>query len=299
MLHQSRKKHRLLLLLIPAVVSICLFQLIPGLSYLPAAFLKWTPPQSLWQADFVGFRWFSEFFAYHDLWELVRNTLILGGMDIILLPIPLVLALASFNNGSVRLNKVLDIAAIIPMFIPTVVVASVVQKLLGYEGLISEITVFFGGEAKNFLLEGELFYVYFSLSGLWSGMGFPYLVYKSCLTTQNQDIQDAAKLDGCGLFSRIVHIQWPMCKSVFLINLAMQSANVLSTNTERLLYFHNNANSSFSTTIDLYIYNLTFTGSMMPAYSKAIAVGLISATVNIALLMFVRYGTRRRERIYE
>ena len=295
----GRRQKFLPLLMIPAMAAILIFCIYPGVAYLPAAFRNWMPPQSLWNANFVGLKWFREIIGYYGLPELIRNSVILGVWNIALLPIPLILALASQHCFFPRLKNALDVLSLVPVFIPSVIVVAITQKILSTEGLLNQFLSFFGVTAQNHLLNGQLFYVYFSLSGLWSGMGFPCLVYKACLTASSRNLHDAAQIDGAGLFTRIIHIDLPLCLSTFLLSLTMQVANILCTNTERLLLFKNSANSAYATTLDLYTYELTFRSSFMPAYGKAIALSLMTMAVNLTLLMIARKITKRKENIYE
>lgn len=296
---KSLKSRLVPTLLMPALASILIFSIIPTAIYLPAVVRNWTPPMPIASAKYVGLRWFREIFGYYGLPELIKNSLILGVWDIFLLPIPLILALAAHHCGSHRIKKALDIFSLIPVFIPSVIVVAVTQKILSTEGLLNQFLSFFGIPPENYLLNGKLFYAYFSLSGLWSGLGFPCIVYKACLTGSSQALHDAAQLDGASLLTRIMKIDLPLCKSTFLINLTMQIANILATNTERLLLFKNTANSSYATTLDLYAYELTFKSSFMPAYSKAIALNLMTTAVNLLLLFLARKATERTEHIYE
>ena len=296
--HAGRRQPLLPLLLLPALAAILIFSIYPGLAYLPAAVKNWTPPMSLDAAKFVGLKWFRELLTYPLLPQLIRNSAILGLWDILLLPVPLLLALACHNCGSPRLKKALDIFSLIPVFIPSIIVVAITQKILSTEGLINQFLALFGVTGENYLLNGRLFFVYFALSGLWSGLGFPCLVYKTCLAASSRELHAVATLDGANLLTRILHIDLPLCRSTFLVNLTLQIANILCTNTERLLLFKNTANSAYSTTLDLYAYELTFRSSMMPSYSKAIALSLMTTAVNLILLFIARQVAAKTEDIY-
>lgn len=297
--HSGQKHKCLICLTFPALLTMILFVFYPGLSYLPAAFKNWIPPMPLSDAKNVGMKWFREILGYYGLPELIRNSVILGIWDIALLPVPLALALASHHCGAFRMKKALDIFSLIPFFIPSVIVVAITQKMLSTEGLINQILAVFGVPAKNHLLNGNLFYVYFSLSGLWSGMGFSCLVYKACLTASSAELHAAAQLDGANLLTRIIRIDLPLCRSSFLVNLTFQVAGILCTSTERLLLFKNTANSAFSTTLDLYAYELSFrSSSSFPQYSKAIALSLLTMVVNLVLLFLARKAAAKTEDIY-
>lgn len=296
---RRRKFNPVVLLVLPAITVLFVFSIYPILKYVPAAFFNWRPPQQLSDAKFVGFKWFKDLLGYYKLPQLIRNSLILGLWDIALLPIPMFLALASEHCNSVRLKKGLEVFSLIPVFIPSVVVVAVTQRILSTEGLLNQFLTLWGVQGENWLLNGELFYAYFSISTLWSSLGFPYLVYKACLSSKSTELHAAAQLDGASLLVRIIRIDLPLCMSTFLLNLIMKIAGILNTSTERLLLFSNTANNSYATTLDLYAYELTFKSSMMPSYSKSIALSLMITLINIFLLLIAKKITSKKEHIYD
>lgn len=295
----SRKlRHSLLLLATPALLLIVLFNVVPMLGYLPAAFYNWIPPKTIADSQWVGLKWFQSILSYKGLEQMLKNTLILGGMDFLLLPIPLVLALACQHCGSDRIKKTVDVCALIASFLPSIIVVAITQKILSYEGLLNQFLGVFGVKPENHLLNGPLFYVYFSLSSVWSSLGFSLVVYNSCLGASSMEQHDAAKVDGANLFQRIIHIDLPLCRPMFLHYFTMCCLGILATNTDRLLLFKNTANSMYATTLDLYAYELTFKSSFLPQYSKAIALGIMTGVFNLFMLFLSRKLAKRRERIY-
>lgn len=118
------------------------------------------------------------------------------------------------------------------------------------------------------------------------------------MTASNNELHEAAKIDGAGLFKRILYIDLPLCRSAFLVNLIFQIGGILNTNTERALLFKNTANSAYFTTLDLYAYELTFKSTLMLAYSKAMALSLMLMSVNFLLLMLARKAAVKVENIY-
>lgn len=291
-------RHSLLLLAAPALLLIVLFNVAPMLGYLPGAFYNWIPPKTIADSQWVGLKWFRSILSYKGLWQMLKNTLILGGLDFLLLPVPLILALACQHCGSGRLKKTVDVCALIAGFLPSIIVVAITQKILSTEGLLNQFLSIFGIQPENHLLNGPLFYIYFSLSSLWSGIGFSLIVYKSCLGTSNMEQHDAAKIDGANLLQRIIHIDLPLCRPMFIHYFTMCCLGILSTNTERLLLFKNTANSMYATTLDLYAYELTFKSSFMPQYSKAIALGIMTGLFNLVMLFLSRKHAERKERIY-
>lgn len=134
---------------LPALCSILLFSIYPMAKYIWAAVLDWRPPQPLFDAKYVGFKHFRDVLSYYKLPQLIYNSLILRIWDIALLPIPMLLALASQHCCSERLKKLLEIFSLTPVFFPSVVVVAVTQRILSTEELLNQFLLIWGKASRQ------------------------------------------------------------------------------------------------------------------------------------------------------
>ena len=72
-----RKNGQLYLFLIPAVVSVFLFNYLPMYG-VQIAFKDFRPAEGIWGSRWVGWKWFERFFDSYQFQEIISNTLILS-----------------------------------------------------------------------------------------------------------------------------------------------------------------------------------------------------------------------------
>lgn len=101
------------------------FFLIPlyGILY---AFFDYVPGRELTWDRFVGLENFAAFFEARDAWNIIRNTLVIGGLNITVGFIaPIILALLFDELKSMKLKRVTQTVSYLPYFVSWVVVASI------------------------------------------------------------------------------------------------------------------------------------------------------------------------------
>jgi putative aldouronate transport system permease protein len=133
--------------------------------------------------------------------------------------------------------------------------------------------------------------------GTWKGLGWSAIMYIAALTSIDQQLYEAAKVDGGGRFTYIRHITIPGLLPTFFVLLILQIANFLNNGMEQYLVFQNAMNKNWIEVLDLYVYNQGFIGIN---YSYAIAVGMLKSIVSIILIFLANNFSRviREEAIF-
>lgn len=282
--------------LIPLALLI-IFRYIPMYG-VQIAFRDYKPLTSIDSGEWVGFKYFQKFFGYYKVNELIKNTIILNLYDIALAPLPLIFALCVRYMPFKRLSNFIQNIAIMPHFLSVVILCSIVMRFLSVDGPINEISMALGAESKNYLARGELFYSIYVWSGAWQNMGYSAIIYSSALSDVPKELYEAAEVDGANIFKKWIYIDLPMLLPMFAVELMFRFGSLLSNNYEKILLFQNNTNLKYSQVISTYSYELAF-GGLVPQYSLATAVGLVTAVVNMVMLLAVKILTRRWERLDE
>ncbi len=262
------------------------------------AFRDYKPLTSINSGEWVGFKYFQKFFGYYKLDELIKNTMILNLYDIALTPMPLLFALCVRYMPFKRLSKFVQNIAIIPHFLSIVILCSIVMRFLSVDGPINGITMAMGGESKNLLAQGEYFYSIYVWSGVWQNMGYSAIIYSSALSDVPKELYESAEVDGANIFIKWIYIDLPTLLPMFAVDLMFRFGALLSNNYEKILLFQNNTNLKYSQVISTYSYELAF-GGLVPQYSFATAVGLVTAVVNMVMLLIIKILTRRWEHLDE
>lgn len=284
------------MLAIPMAV-LAVFQYVP-LYGLQIAFKDYNPLGDMWSAPWVGLKYFKRFFGYYKFWDLVRNTVLLNLYDVALTGIPLLFALCLKYLPGKRFRTLVRNVAIMPHFISTVVVCSLVLRFLSTEGIINQLLGVFGHTPVNYLAHGENFRSIYVWSGVWQNAGYSAIIYIAALFGIPAEQQEAAEIDGANILQKIWYLDLPGVLPLFAVNLMMHCGALLSNNYEKVLLLQNNINLPYSQVISTYSYEVAF-GGLIPQYSLVTAIGMVTAVLNLLMLLTVKKLTQGWETLDE
>ena len=147
----------------------------------------------------MGFKHFKAFFTNYYFFRLLRNTLKISLCSLLTFPCPIILALLLNELKSAKFSKVAQTVTYIPHFISTVVVCSMVIVLTGSSGAIMQILhALFGVEEKAMLNNPAYCLPIYVLTELWQTLRWNSIIYLSALTGIDQQLYEAARVDGAG-----------------------------------------------------------------------------------------------------
>lgn len=295
--YDFRYNKALIVMLILPMALLIVFNYVP-LYGLQIAFKDYQPLQNMWEAEWVGLKYFEKFFKYYGFEELLKNTILLNTYDLIIAPVPLIFALCINYFPNKRIKNLIQTVAITPHFISLVVVCSLVLRFLSVDGVINDIIELFGGERINFLTHGSLFRSIYVWSGAWQNTGFSAIVYISTLAEVSKFQHEAASMDGANILQKIRYIDLPNVLPMFAVNLVFRCGAMLSNNYEKVLLLQNNFNLEYSQVISTYTYEIAFKG-IVPQYSLSTAIGIMTAIVNLFMLLIIKKVTKNWEKIDE
>ncbi len=297
LLYDLRYNRSLLVMLILPLLLLILFQYIPMLG-LQIAFRDYKMFGSVWDAEWVGLKYFYKIFDYYGFPDLLKNTILLNTYDLLLSPLPLVFALCLNYFPNRKIRSAIQTVSIAPHFISTVVVCSIVTRLLSIDGPLNLLRENLGLEQVNYLTHGELFRSIYVWSGAWQTLGFNSVIYISALAEVSRSQHRAAQIDGSSLFQRIIYIDLPNILPLYTVNLVFRCGAMLSNNYEKVLLLQNNFNKEYSQVISTYTYEIAFKG-LVPQYSLSTAIGIMTSLISLIMLMLVKKATRKWERVDE
>lgn len=272
-----------------------IFQYVP-LYGLQIAFKNYNPLGNIWDSEWVGLKYFKQFFSHYKFGELVENTVLLNLYDVLLTPIPLLFAMCISYVPSKRLSNLIQHVSVMPHFISVVVICSLVLRFLSVDGIVNDLYTLSGNEPVNFLARGEYFRSIYVWSGVWQNTGFSAIIYISALAEVPKEQHEAADIDGADILKKMFYIDLPAVLPLFAVNLVFRFGALLSNNYEKILLLQNNTNLKYSNVISTYTYEVAFEG-IVPQYSLATAIGIITAIVNMSLLLIIRKATSRWEHL--
>lgn len=287
-----RARQLYLFLLLPLVYLI-IFQYVPMFG-LQIAFKEYSISKGIMGSPWVGFKYFSKFFKDYNFLRILVNTLRISLYSLAVnFFIPIVLALSLNCLRHAKVKKTVQTITYIPHFVSTVVLVGMVNQMFNpIIGLYGNIVQFFTGmRAADILGVPGAFPHLYVWTGVWQNMGWGSIIYMAALSSSDQELHEAAQIDGASRFQRVIHVDVPTILPTAIIMLILDCGRVMNVGFEKVYLMQNSLNLSYSEVISTYVYKMAFGGNSNFSYSTA--VGMFNSVVNFALIMSVNQLSKR------
>ena len=277
-----------MLLILPAITCLALFNYAP-MTGLYMAFTNYVPRghgyiQDLFGAEFVGLQWFEYFFST-DFFRIMRNTLATSLLTLLFsFPLPILLAVLLNEVKKPKIKSFIQTATYLPYFISWVIAANIFMTFLSSNGIINDLLLALGltEERISFFQHGPRFRSTIAIPNAWKCLGYNAIIYLSAISGVDQEMYEAADLDGATRWQKIWYITILAIKPTIIIMLILAVGNVLNTGYEQQLLMSNDAILDYSDVLDTYAYRYGLANGM---YSYGSAVGLFKSVVSFILVM--------------
>ena len=256
------------------------------------AFQDYKMGRGVFGSDWVGFRWFIEFFESFYFWRLMRNTLLLSFYTIVFgFPVPIIFALMLNEMRVLPLKRIVQTVSYLPHFISLVIVVGMMVTFLSpNNGIVNIVIKSLGGEPINFLGLQSWFRPLYIGSGIWQSFGFVSIIYLAAIADISQELYDAAEVDGASRIQRIRFVTIPGMASIIVILLILNVGQAMSVNWPKILLMYTPATYEVADVIDTYVYRR---GIIDSKYGFASAVGLFKNVINLGFLVVFNRLARR------
>ncbi|KRE95874.1 sugar ABC transporter permease [Paenibacillus sp. Soil766] len=286
-----RKNWDLYLLAIPVLIYFIIFEYFPMYG-LQIAFKNFVASKGIWGSPWVGLVHFERFFDSYYFWRLIENTLGIGIYELVVgFPLPILLALMinEVKNGIYR--RFVQTVTYAPHFLSTVVLVGLIFIFLSPQtGIVNQLIKLFGGDPVSFMMSAGWFKTIYVLSGAWQHMGWSSIIYLAALAGVDQQLHEAARVDGASRIRRIWHINLPGIMPTIVTLLILNVGRILSVGFEKVFLMQNQLNMETSDIIATHVYRMGIAGAQ---YSYSTAVGLFNAVITFIMLIVVNYLARK------
>ena len=281
----------LYLFLLPTLIFFIIFHYGPMYG-IQIAFKDFFAVKGILGSPWVGFKHFIRFFNSFQFWTLLRNTIFLSFYQLLAgFPIPILLALMLNNVTCVPFKKVVQMVTYAPHFISVVVMVGMLNVFLSPNtGILNFIIQAFGGEPVYFMSKPGMFRDIYVWSGVWQTAGWSTIVYMAALAGIDQQLHEAATVDGANKLQRIWHIDVPGILPTAIVLLILNMGRVMRLGFEKALLMQNPLNIDTSEIITTYVYKVGLLGAQ---FSFSTAVGLFNSVINLVLLLLVNKMARK------
>lgn len=286
-LRKKRKGKIEFLYILPFVLLVAVFSYYPLYGWI-YAFFDYKPPFPLEWKNFVGLKWFKSMVENEvkakQLFGVIRNTLAMSGISLLFSWFPMVFAVFLNEIKCTPFKKFVQTVTTLPNFISWILVYSVAFSVLSSTGAVNQILESLGitepGKPIMFLQSAD--HVYFKqwLWLTWKNAGWAAIMYIAAITGIDEELNEAARIDGASRMQIIRHITLPSILPTYFTLLMLNLANFLSNGMEQYYVFSNSFNKDKIQVLDLYVYNLMTGGG----YSLSTAVSILKTVISVTLL---------------
>ena len=283
---EMHPQYKLFLMFLPFLALAFVFCYLPlwGWRY---AFFDYKVGDTLSMDNFVGFKWFTQLFknpaTVRDIIRVLKNTLAMSGLGILTSWLPMAFAIFLCEIKNMKFRRVVQTLTTVPNFISWVLVYAIAFCIFSTDGFVSSLMVNAGiwKEGVNMLMGGSHVWLQMLAWGLWKGIGWSAIIYIAAISGIDQQLYEAATVDGAGRFQRMWNITVPSLIPTFCVLLLMSIANILSNGMDQYLVFENSTNTSSIMVLDLYVYKLGIGQGQIPLST---VIGMVKSVVSVTLL---------------
>jgi putative aldouronate transport system permease protein len=255
------------------------------------AFRRFRPGGSVFGEYWVGLRYVRMFMSDPTFWDVFTNTLVLGALTLLFcFPLPIVLALL-LNEVRLRyLKRFVQSVSYLPHFLSIVIVAAMLMQLLSVDGTVNQIVRSLGGDAIPFLQRAEWFRPVYVSSEVWQTVGWGTILYLAALTAVDQDLYEAAKIDGANRWRQTWHVTLPGIRPTMITLLILNTGMFMAVGFEKILLIYNPLTYPTADVVSTYLYRVGIAGGNL---SYAAAIGLFEALIGLTLILSANAISRR------
>ncbi len=288
------KQHKVLYLFgIPGMIILILFNYLPMRGLL-MAFQNFNPFEGILGSEWVGLTHFTKLFGDPKFYSMLKNTLIISGLSFLTFPAPIILALFLNEVRNLKYKKLVQTSVYLPHFLSWPIIASLTFLLLSREqGLANKIALSLGNEAHAYLFDQAFTYPILLIQQLWKGVGWGSIIYLAAIAGIDQELYEAARIDGANKFQQIIKITIPSIMPTIAVMLILKMGSLISVDFEQLFLASNAMNRSQTEVFEIFIYNYGIaSGSTQYGYTTAI--GLFKSAVNTVLVVITNWIVSRK-----
>ncbi|GHV69404.1 sugar ABC transporter permease [Spirochaetia bacterium] len=243
--------------------------------------------------DHFGFQHFLTFFRDPEFADIMVNTLGISLLKLAIgFPLPIIFALLLNELRLQRFKRVVQTISYLPHFLSWVVLGGILTTWLSDSGFLNQLFIAMGliREGITYLAYPQYFWPVIVISDVWKELGWSAIIYLAAISGIDQELYEAAEIDGAGRLRRMWSITLPCIKGTITVLFILAVGGLLNSNFDQIFVLWNTLNAPRSTVIDIYVYTVAMRSMR---FSYATAIGLFKSVIAFILLFIANNVTRR------
>ena len=287
----------LYLMLIPGLLYFIIFHYIPMYG-MTIAFKDYNIARGFGNAPWVGFNVFEKLFARSAFTRALRNNIRISLMKILLgFPLPILLSLIINEVRSRSYKRLIQTTVILPSFISWFVIYGILVALCNLDdgvipSLVRQINLVFGTNwpVVDYMTNKATFDAYIMITYTWKGIGMGTVVYLAAIVGIDQQLYEAAMIDGAGRLRQMWHITLSSLRPTIITLLIFRVGDIMNAGFDQMFALSNSLVVSMADIIDTYVYRI---GLEEAKFSMATAAGLFKSLIGLVLVLLTNALAKR------
>lgn len=217
-----RKNASFLVMLLPATLFVLIFAYLP-MGGILLAFEKYRYADGIFGSPWNGLENFKFFFISGKAWDVTRNTMLYNLAFIcvnMFLQVTFAIILSEIKGKMFK--KLTQSSMFLPFFISWVVASSIFYNLFSYEyGVLNGVLKAMGAESIDIYANAAIWPFILVALQAWKSVGYGSVVYLASITGIDQQIYEAADIDGANVWQKIRFITLPSIVPTMIIMLLL------------------------------------------------------------------------------
>ncbi|MCI1136190.1 sugar ABC transporter permease [Enterococcus gallinarum] len=265
------------------MVLFIIFVCIPTLYGVYASFTQWnliSDPVWIGLNNYKTLLFDSSSTFYTQFWNGLKNTFI---FVLIMVPLQIIIPLmiaAALQHKKVKMKGLFQAILYIPGLI-SVSAGSLIWSLIFHSRLGAVNNIF--GYDFSWASKQPYAWILIFVVSIWGAIGGNMIIYRSALAGVNEDLYEAAEIDGAGSVQKFFNVTLPSIRFPLLYTIVMTTAGAFNVFAQPLMMTGGGSNRS-TTVLMMYIRSLAFSqGESIAGMASAMAVilGLIIMCVSV------------------
>lgn len=247
------------------------------------AFQNFSPIRGIAGSEWVGLQHFKDFFESYYFTRILKNTLIISLSTLVFsFPMPILFALLLNEIRNEKFKRLVQTISYMPHFISMVVVCNMIKMFTSNTGFITSLLGMFGVPQASLLTKPEYFVPIYVISGIWQQTGWGAIIYLSALAGIDQQLYEAAKIDGANRWKQTLHVTLPGISQTIIIMLLLRLGNIMDVGYEKVMLLYNEGIFKTADVISTFVYRKGLTDM---EFSYSTAVSLFNSVINFIIIV--------------
>jgi putative aldouronate transport system permease protein len=286
------------LMLMPSIAFVILFSYVP-MGGIIVAFKEYKTQLGIFGSPWAGLKNFAYMIVSNKLWPLTFHTLAFNFVFISLgmiceVGFAIIISELPFRS----FKKTLQSMTFLPFFISWVVIAAIILSIFGYEtGVVNTVLTQLGIQRVNIYGDPSKFPLFLVIVRLWKQTGYGTIIYLASITGMDQEMLEAAEIDGANIWQRIWHITIAYLRPTMVIMLLLAIGQIFRGDFGMFYQITGRSQLLIEATdiIDTFVYRSMVNS---PNMGMAAAAGLYQSVLCFITVLLANFAVKKIEPDY-